>query len=188
MTDAKNLGTSVASVDERRALDAEEWFLADQTRTPASEGMADGELSALITRLRDRRNRARDLADRQSREARSKAPPAGATPVRSDSGMRSKHDYLSEALERATAEQGRRSGGAEGQPQAELAQKAQRMKEAGGPGGSAMAEDGGALHPTDPGASEGKAHMADTARRTAPSGALDHAGELPSRERSRTRF
>ena len=62
------------------------------------------------------------------------------------------------------------------------------MKRAGEAGPNAMAEDGGPLHPDDPNASDGKADLEETARRTAPSGALDHAGELPSRERSRTRY
>ncbi len=115
MTDAR-LGTTTASVEERRALDAEEWQLADMTRAPAIQRLGDAELTELIWRLRERRNRARELADRQAREARWKADPAGSVPVRSDSGMRRKHGYLAEALERAKAEQARR---AEARKQAE---------------------------------------------------------------------
>lgn len=109
MTDAGKLGTPTASAEERRALDAEEWLLADMTRSPAVERLADEELTALIWRLRERRTRARELADRQAREARWKADPAGSTPATSDAGMRSKHIYLAEAMERAAAEQERRA-------------------------------------------------------------------------------
>jgi hypothetical protein len=186
MSDAK-LGTSPATVDERRALDAEEWQLADMTRPPGVERHSDDDLAALVSRLRERRNRARELANRQAREARAKAAPAGAAAAKSDAGMRSKHDYLTEALDRATAEQDRRATAGSGESQADLSRKALDLKDSGAKP-NAMAEDGRALHPKDPDASAGKADMADTARNVAPSGALDHAGELPSRERSRTRY
>lgn len=186
----------LASSDERRALDADELGLADMTRFPVLSALADVELDSVIDRLRERRNRARDLADRQAREARSKAAPKGASAAGGDEGMRAKHDFLGEALERATAEKERRAAAerAEGQPearaegQADLARKALEMKRAGEAGPSPMAETGGPLHPKDPDASGGKAGLSGTARNIAPSGALDHAGELPSRERSRTRY
>ncbi len=108
MIDEK-LGTVVASAEERRALDAEEWQLADMTRAPAIRRLTDEELTALIWRLRDRRTRARELADRQSREARWKSDPSGSALARSDTGMRCKHEYLAEALERGKAEQERRA-------------------------------------------------------------------------------
>lgn len=181
-------GATLAGAEERRALDADELSLADMTRAPSLGKLSDAELSQVIQRLRDRRKRARDLADRQAREARSKAAPAGATAATGDAGMRSKHDYLGEALDRAVAEEARRLAEAEPVTQAELARKAAEMKAAGASGPSAKLEDGGPLHPKDPDASGGKADMADTARRVAPSGALEHAGDLPSRERSRTRY
>lgn len=188
MTDTSHL----ASADERRALDADELDLADMTRFPVLSALADDELASVIERLRERRNRARDLADRQAREARSKAAPKGATAARGDAGMRAKHDYLAEALDRATAERERRAAAASGEghseTQADLARKALDLKRAGEAGPNPMAETGGPLHPMDPDASSGKSGLAGTARNIAPSGALDHAGELPSRERSRTRY
>lgn len=182
--------SDLASAEERRALDADELSLADMTRAPTLGGLSDEELAQVIRRLRDRRKRARDLADRQSREARSKAAPAGATAATGDAGMRSKHDYLGEALDRAMAEQESREpkDAAGGDSQADLARKALAMKEAGEAGQNAKVEDGGPLHPRDPDASDGKADLAETARKIAPSGALEHAGDLPSRERSRTRY
>ncbi|SCY73976.1 hypothetical protein [Paracoccus tibetensis] len=181
-----------ATPDEQRALSRDEQELADQARNPALQGLSDRELGDLVSLLRERRNRARDIADRQRREARGKAEPAGASAAGGNEGTMSKHDYLGEALDRAMAERDRRAGGAEaeaegGETQADLARKAQAMAEAGR-SQNPMMEDGAPLHPADPDASSGKAGMAATERNTAPSGALDHAGEGPSRERSRTRY
>jgi hypothetical protein len=191
------------SPEERRALDADELALAEQSRHPRLGELSDRELSDLVSRLRSRRNRARDIADRQGREARAKAAPAGASPARGNKGTLSKHDYLNAALERAMEERkARGAAGGEARDdnqddigardaelsQRELAEKAMRMKEAGEGGPSPMQEAGGPLHPDDPDASAGKGELADTARRTAPSGAFEHAGDLPSRERSRTRY
>lgn len=181
-----------ATPEEQRALSRDEQDLADQARNPALSALSDRDLSDLVSRLRDRRNRARDLGDRQGREARGKADPSGIAPAGGNEGMRSKLDYLNDALDRATAERDRRGGnddqqaGPEGDApsQAELAQKALAMKQ---DRQSPMIEDGGPLHPNDPEADTGKKAMAETERRTAPSGALDHAGDLPARERSRTR-
>lgn len=184
-----------ASPAELRALSHEEQELADKARNPALTALSDRELSDLIALLRERRNRARDIGDRQGREARGKAAPAGATIASSNQGTISKHDFLSEALDRAMDERERR-GGVHGDPvteeadgqesQAELTRKAQSMANEGRRD-SDMKDDGAPLHPNDPDANPGKKGLSATARNTAPSGALDHAGELPSRERSRNR-
>lgn len=194
MPDKKREAHSAASVEERRALDADELEMANQARNPKLAELSDRELSDLISRLRSRRNRARDISDRQGREARSKAAPAGASPARGNEGTVSKRDYLHAALTRAMEERDARGGGQpddaekDAPSQRQLAEKAMELKEAGETGNNEMMEDGAPLHPDDPDASEGKGNLGDTARRTAPSGAFDHVGELPSRERSRTRY
>lgn len=193
MADTASAPHAAASAEERRALDTEELQLADMARHPALGQLSGRDLSDLVSRLRTRRNRARDIADRQGREARAKAAPAGATPASGNVGTLSKHDYLNSALERAIAERNVRGEGAREEDdtppsQHNLAVKAMELKSANAAAPSEMLEDGGPLHPEDPDASDGKAGMADTARRGAPSGAFDHAGELPSRERSRTRY
>ena len=203
MTEATPSDHAPAGPEERRALDADELQMADTARQPALGRLSDRDLSDLVGRLRSRRNRARDLADRQRREARGKAAPAGATPATGDAGTRGKHDYLNAALDRALAERAARGTGdapeaeADDAPpaqggaptsQRDLALKAMAMKKAGAAGSNPMTADDGPPGPGDPDADDGKANLADTERRTAPSGALDHAGELPSRERSRTRY
>ncbi|WP_273687123.1 hypothetical protein [Ketogulonicigenium vulgare] len=97
-----------ASQDEKRALSADEQTLADRTRQPELGRLTNKELSETISLLRERRNRARDVGDRQSREARGKAEPAGVSAAVGNLGMRSKSDFLNEALERATNERTQR--------------------------------------------------------------------------------
>ena len=193
MTNTQN--TPPASVEEKRALDADEMQMADMARHPALGQLSDRDLSDLISRLRSRRKRARDIADRQAREARAKSAPAGTTPATGNAGTLSKHDYLSAALERAIAERAARGGAADDSAESDdkptqhdLALKAMALKQAGEDGPNPMMEDGGALHPDDPDASEGKGPLADQKRRIAPSGALEDVGDKPSRERSRTRY
>lgn len=176
-----------ATPEEQRALSKDEQDLADRARQPALGTLSDKELSDLIPLLRDRRNRARDISDRQGREARGKADPAGINPAGGNEGTRSKADYLNAALDRAMAERDRRqSGSDDSSSQSDLSRKAMEMKE-GAEDQNPMMEDGAPLHPNDPDADPGKKGMAATERNTAPSGALDHAGEGPARERSRTR-
>ena len=142
-----------------------------------------------MSRLRTRRDRARDIADRQGREVRAKASPAGVTAASGNAGTLNKHDYLNAALDRALSERATRGQPENAPPsQHDRALKAMEIKGRNEAAPNEMLEDGGPLHPDDPDASDGKAGMADTARRGAPSGAFDHAGELPSRERSRTRY
>lgn len=178
-----------ATDHERRALDSDELALADKARNPTLGGLSDSELSDLISLLRSRRNRARDIANRQGREARAKTSPAGATAASGNSGTLSKHDYLNAALDRAMQDRAsREKSDAGGESQRDLAQKAMKLKQQGDLGQNAMTEDGGSLHPEDPDADAGKGDMAKTARNIAPSGAFEDVGDLPSRERSRTRY
>jgi hypothetical protein len=176
MTDARGEDHATASSEEQQALNEDELKMTNMARHPELGELSDQELSDLISRLRSRLDAAK----------------AG-----DNAGSRGKDDFLDAALERAMTERQSRGQGEEDGSEApddakpsqhDLAQKAMALKEAGATEPNAMMEDGAPLHPNDPDASEGKGSMADTARRTAPSGALDHAGELPSRERSRTRY
>ncbi|PJF07803.1 hypothetical protein [Pseudorhodobacter sp. MZDSW-24AT] len=188
MTAQNDTPTFVA--DDLRLLDQEEGKLVDVVRRGKLEALGQSELNDTLQRLRDRRDRARELANRQRREARGKADPSGVAPATQNSGTEGKARVLGLALELLTQERKRRSedvSSGEGASQSELAARAESLK-AEGAGLSPMQEEGGPMHPEDPEADPGKGALADTARTVAPSGALDHAGELPSRERSRTRY
>lgn len=169
--------------EDRRALDRDELDLVEGTLGGRLTDASDRKLSDLVSRLRERRNRARDMGNRQARSGSGNA------------GTRGKEEVLALALRRAMDERTRRAEGeakaaGDSPMQAELSRKALEMKREAEAecGRESMKEDGGALHPNDPDADPGKKKMEYTERNTAPSGALDHAGELPSRERSRTRY
>lgn len=94
--------------EEQRLLSDDERDLVGQTRHPAIKDLPDDALASIIDRLRDRRRRARDIAQRQRRELRGKAAPSGARPASDDSGTSGKRDVLTAALKRANRERDRR--------------------------------------------------------------------------------
>ena len=110
---------------ERRWLSADELALVEKTRHPALGLLADRDLTELRKLVRERRDRARDIAARQRRELRGKAPPKGAQPATSDAGTREKRDVLA-ALKRINTEEARRQAKA---AKAELVGSANRAIE-----------------------------------------------------------
>lgn len=178
--------------NELRLLDEDEAKLVEVARRKDLDQIGQTELNETLQRLRDRRDRARELANRQGREARGKAEPSGIVAASQNAGTEGKAQVLGRALDLVTQERQRRAGSDAAKDQAApdqraLADHALELKQAGAEA-NPMMEDGSPLHPQDPEADPGKGALADTARNVAPSGALDHAGELPSRERSRTRY
>ncbi|MDO5606127.1 MAG: hypothetical protein Q4G25_13295 [Paracoccus sp. (in: a-proteobacteria)] len=101
------------SREERRALSGAELDLVTRSRQPHLRALSDAELGQLIPLLREARNKARDQGNRQAREARGKAAPAGTQAAGGNEGTRLKEHYLAAALRRANAERNkRRKGGA----------------------------------------------------------------------------
>jgi hypothetical protein len=93
---------------EARALTADERELVAKSRQPALQALTDTQLAILLKRTRERRNRARTVADRQRRELRGKARARGAAPSKADEGSRLKLSVLTTALQRLDAETQRR--------------------------------------------------------------------------------
>jgi hypothetical protein len=93
---------------EARALTADERELVAKSRPPALQSLTDTQLGTLLKRTRERRNRARTVADRQRRELRGKARARGATPSKADEGSRLKLSLLTTALQRLDTETQRR--------------------------------------------------------------------------------
>lgn len=93
---------------ELRLLDDGEKELVEASRHPGLADQSDEALATLRKNLRDRRDRARDIANRQRREMRGKAAPAGSRPAAGDTGSREKLAALSAALQRVNGEIGRR--------------------------------------------------------------------------------
>lgn len=160
--------------DEERALDRSELALSDAARYPALGEMRDADLSDLVSRLRQRRDRARQIARRQRREMTGRDQPRGATPARDDSGSQDKKRYLAAALRRAEAEVEKRHRAAE-PTQAELSRRALETR---------IANEGDAHHPSsDPTPNEGVHSI--PYEDSAPSGAFDDVGHKVVLERSR---
>ncbi len=93
---------------ERRILNQEEFDLVERTRRPAVSDLPVEELSQLITLIRERRDRARDIAHRQSRQQRGKDRSARGGADGADTGNRYKAALLGEALTRVVEERSRR--------------------------------------------------------------------------------
>ena len=102
--------------DEARALDAEEHGLVEKTHHPAVQELAHAELSDLLKRVRERRDRAQRLARQKRREMRGKAAPRGAAPAAADAGSRLKHEILAKAVRRLNSEHDRRARNALPEP------------------------------------------------------------------------
>jgi hypothetical protein len=156
-----------------RFLSRDELDLIERTNKPALREAGHGELVSLRSTLRERRNRARSIAQQQRREMRGKAEPRGARPAAGNVGTVGKHDALTSALKRLGNELRRREQSTRAS-QRSIAHRALAMKKAA-PSTSTRPED----------------RTADTGMHAvpreaqAPSGAFDHAGMQPAMQRAK---
>lgn len=125
--------------DEARALDAGERELVDKTHHPVLQDLADGELSELLKRVRERRDKAQDAASRQRREMRRKGDPKGTRPAAGDTGTRRKVEVLAMAVRRLNSERDRRQRLAAKADLVDNAQRALALRQAAGSDSSAPA-------------------------------------------------
>lgn len=94
---------------ERRILSQDEYELVERTHRPALEALPMDELVQLTALIRERRDRARDIAHRQRREFRGKSQPGRTAAEPTDGGNRRKAAVLGEALARLVEERSRRT-------------------------------------------------------------------------------
>ncbi|MDP4023023.1 hypothetical protein Q8W71_10340 [Methylobacterium sp. NEAU 140] len=99
---------SVSSRQEARLLSADEAELVARSHHPTLRDADDKGLADLVARLRERRDRARDVSRRQRREIRGKAAPSGARAAADDTGTRRKAAVLAAAVKRVSKESERR--------------------------------------------------------------------------------
>jgi hypothetical protein len=99
---------AISRKQEERLLTEEEWHLVQQSHHPAVQQLNDADLINLLKKVRDRRNRAKTEAHRQTRELRGKAAAKGAEPVRKDVGTRGKLEILAMSMRRLNGEHARR--------------------------------------------------------------------------------
>lgn len=94
--------------DEARYLDKDERDLVAKSHQPELADVPDDELSKLTRLIRERRDRARDIAARQRREMRGKGRPQGQEASRDDAGSKIKLAVLAKAMKRLNSEAARR--------------------------------------------------------------------------------
>jgi hypothetical protein len=115
---------------ERRLLGADESTLVEKTHHPALGLLPDKDLAELRKLVRERRDRAQDIAARQRRELRGKAAPKGARAATDDSGTREKRDVLAAAMQRLNKEVTRRQAKAARQALNDGAKRALELRRA----------------------------------------------------------
>lgn len=94
--------------DEARLLDKDEAVLVEKSHHPEIASLDDKALGETIKLIRERRDRAREIGQRQRREMRGKARPQGAKPAGDNLGTKHKMAVLAAALKRLNSEQTRR--------------------------------------------------------------------------------
>ena len=156
--------------EEDRLLSLDERELVAQSHQPNVKALSDGDVTELLVRLRDRRNRARDIAKQQRREVRGKSGPAGASPASDDTGSQAKGQVLAAAVKRVNKEVERRRSCGE---LVSSARHALAMRQAAGEPHRLVSRTSSAGMMSIPNAD------------IAPSGALDAEGYRPVLERSR---
>ena len=115
---------------ESQLLSKDELALIEKTHNPQLAKISDGDLSKIHKLLRDRRDKARDTADRQQREMRGKSDPRGVRPARDNTGTHSKKDLLGQAIFRLDEEVKRREHSSSRQPMIDSAKRALEMRSA----------------------------------------------------------
>lgn len=119
---------SISAADEKRLLSADELELVSRSHYPEISSLDQGELGEMAKRLRNLRNRARDIAHRQRREIRGKSEPRGAQAARDNTGTEMKRRVLGNALKRVNKELARFAAAERIPQQAEIARRALELK------------------------------------------------------------
>ena len=99
---------AITRKEQARALNTEEKEIVEKSQHPFLQDIPDAELHSLAKLIRDRRNKARDLANQRRREIRGKAPARGASPSKEDAGSQLKTAILATAMRRVNGEIERR--------------------------------------------------------------------------------
>jgi len=99
---------AISRKDEARFLDKDEAALVEKSRHPEIGNLDDKALASTIKLIRERRDRAREIGQRQRREMRGKARPQGAKAAGDNAGTKQKMAVLAQALKRLNSEQTRR--------------------------------------------------------------------------------
>lgn len=158
---------SISSRQEARLLSADEVDLVARSHHPRLREADDTGLADLIGRLRERRDRARDVSRRQRRELRGKAARSGVRPATDNTGTREKAALLAAAVKRASKESERRRNAQARGSLVATSRRALALKRAAG--------DKTTGRPSTRSADQGMNPIPN--QNLAPSGALDSQGQ-----------
>jgi hypothetical protein len=121
---------SVPVATEQRMLTQTEFEVVQQTHYPAIAELARDDLANAARRLRDYRDKARDVARQQRREMRGKAAPRGTRAATDNTGTAIKRQIFASALKRVNRELGRTAKDEQRADQSEIARRALQLKRA----------------------------------------------------------
>ncbi|MBI0435338.1 hypothetical protein [Roseomonas sp. KE0001] len=121
---------SIPIATERRVLTTHEYETVQRSHYPDISGVRKPELIDIARRLREFRDKARDVARGRQRERRGKAELRGATPARDETGLTVKKQIFASALRRVNKEIARHDADARRPEQGEIARQALEMKRA----------------------------------------------------------
>jgi hypothetical protein len=99
---------AISRKEEARALNAEERILVEKSHHPVLQDLVDVELSDLVKRAREQRDKAQTEANRRRREMRGKAAPKGTAASTEDGGSQLKVAVLAMTMRRLNNEIERR--------------------------------------------------------------------------------
>ena len=120
---------AITRKEEERALSKDERELVERSHHPVLQEISDADLSSLVKLVRERRDKAADLAKQRRREMRGKGDPRGSAPSTSDEGSKLKAEVLAMAMRRLNKEVERRRRMAASVSLVENARKALLMKQ-----------------------------------------------------------
>jgi hypothetical protein len=115
---------------EQRMLTAAEFEVVKSTHYPDIAALSKGALADAARRLRDYRDKARDIGRQQRREMRGKAEPRGTRPARDNTGTTIKRQIFASALRRVNREATRIGKAQARASQSEIAHRALELKRA----------------------------------------------------------
>jgi hypothetical protein len=121
---------SLPIATEQQMLTQPEFEVVRQSHYPEICSLSKDELAATVRRLRDYRDKARDVARQQRREMRGKAAARGARPATDNSGTLRKKQIFAGALRRVNREIKRVEEDERRASQSEIARRALELKRA----------------------------------------------------------
>jgi hypothetical protein len=121
---------SLPIATERQMLTEPEFEVVKQSHYPEICSLSKDELAAAARRLRDYRNKARDLSHQQRREMRGKTEARGARPAKDNTGTLMKKQIFAGALRRVNRELKRVDRDEQRASQSEIARRALELKRA----------------------------------------------------------